>query len=696
MAKDEKRISEMFSNLEADIDSMKVSFDDAESVETESKHLEKILEASAAMTSNLNIDNLMENATDCVLKVMNAERGFLILADDDGELDFVVARTTDGSIIEDASREVSRGVIEKVIEKAEPVRTVDALHDERFDNRSSIKALELRSVLCVPLICKGVARGVLYVENRSFAGQFNQADLHYLSLLANQAAIALENARMYRTLEEAERQARAFAEKIVAESPIGIITISSEGVVTSMNPALIKMLGEGSEVSRGLNIRDIPGLWASHGDVLEEALGGRPARVERRAYTSVHGGRELLLTCQLTPMRNSEGDVEGVLLLVEDVTEKAQLEEQLIRSEKLSALGQLVSGVAHELNNPLSVITGYSQLLTRDVDDQNLRKKLTSISEEAQRCARIVKDLLDFGRQREPVKTFENLNTILEDSLRLRTYQLNVDNVEVTTNLDPHLPNTMVDKHQFAQVFINLINNAHQAMSHQTSPRKLSISSSASPSMISITFSDTGPGIPEEHLDKIFDPFFTTKEPGKGTGLGLSVSYGIVKSHGGQVTVSSRQDQGATFTVRVPIHQPPVIVERKPVAEESQGTGASGAKILLLEKDQSILEMMTDLLSSEGYEVVRVCDGTSAIEKIASNTFDLIFADASTPGVAGRDLYSFIIKTDPDLAERTIFTTGTEEEELAEELAELTGKPCLRKPYETDKALSLMRETMSS
>lgn len=247
----------------------------------------------------------------------------------------------------------------------------------------------------------------------------------------------------------------------------------------------------------------------------------------------------------------------------------ASTQNQLLQSAKLAAIGQLVSGVAHELNNPLAGVMGYSELLLgKDINDYS-RSGLKKIYNEAQRAARIVKNLLSFARAQKPERKLVSINDLILSTIELRHYELKVNNVSVHTDLDPRLPATVADPHQLQQVFLNLINNAEQAIlsappeahalraSEVTTPTgNIIVTSKANAHNMNITFSNDGPSIPREDLDKVFDPFFTTKEVGKGTGLGLSICHGIIAEHGGRISVESPQDgrpEGVSFTIELPL-----------------------------------------------------------------------------------------------------------------------------------------------
>ena len=245
----------------------------------------------------------------------------------------------------------------------------------------------------------------------------------------------------------------------------------------------------------------------------------------------------------VSPWYDKNNRLVGSIHVAKDISNEKLLQQQLIQSEKLSAIGELISGIAHELNNPLTGVMGYSQLLQLRKDlDERARDSLLKINNLALRCQKIVQNLLSFARKQKPERTLSNINDILERTVELRNYELAVNNIEIVRELDRNLPKTIADAHQLQQVFLNIITNAEQAMLQAHGRGRLVIRSRADlqNNHIVVEIIDDGPGIPEAHLSKIFDPFFTTKEVGKGTGLGLSLSYGIIKEHGGNIYALSR------------------------------------------------------------------------------------------------------------------------------------------------------------
>ncbi|MEE8470904.1 MAG: response regulator [Dehalococcoidia bacterium] len=227
--------------------------------------------------------------------------------------------------------------------------------------------------------------------------------------------------------------------------------------------------------------------------------------------------------------------------------------EQLLESEKLAAIGELVAGVAHELNNPLAAISLYSELLLDEVEDVGTKERLEIVNGQTERAITIVNNLLSFARKHEPQKSYTSVNESVASAVELRAYELNLDNIKVVQELDPDLPGTMADSHQLQQVFLNFISNAEQAMKEAHGKGNLLIQSRKAGDIIQVSFTDDGVGISAEKLNRVFEPFFTTKDVGKGTGLGLSICHGIIQEHGGQIRVESTIGKGTTFMVEIPI-----------------------------------------------------------------------------------------------------------------------------------------------
>jgi signal transduction histidine kinase len=356
-------------------------------------------------------------------------------------------------------------------------------------------------------------------------------------------------------------------------------------------------------------------------------------------------------------------------------------QDQLLHSDRLSALGQMVSGVAHELNNPLSGVIGFSELALKNNVDPAIERDLQRIDREAQRCQHIVQNLLNFARRTKPERKAMDLNELVENVLDLRAYQLRLDNIRVETELAPNLPRTLGVYHQIQQVLLNIINNANQAMLEVRGERLLKLTTEVDNSRILIRVSDTGPGIAPMALAKVFEPFFTTKAAGKGTGLGLSLSQGLVKDHGGEIRVESLVGKGTTFTVEIPIlevREEPVAAKLATVPEIPEVP----RNILVVDDEEVIVELLNEVLSTVGHRVETARNGKQALDKIMSNGYDVIISDLKMPGLDGSGLYDSVCREKPEMAHRFVFSTGDATSPATQDFFKKTGCPCLSKPFD--------------
>jgi two-component system, NtrC family, sensor kinase len=357
---------------------------------------------------------------------------------------------------------------------------------------------------------------------------------------------------------------------------------------------------------------------------------------------------------------------------------------QLIQSEKLSGIGEFIAGVAHELNNPLTSVMGFSELLQNASVAPAEKRYLEMIHKCALRCQKIVQALLGFARRSTPERKAVCVNQLAEAAVEILFYQLRTSNVEAILELDPDLPHAMVDPHQIQQVFVNLINNARQAIEAHQPKGRIKVITATNDGFVRIIIQDNGPGIPEQNLSKIFDPFFTTKEVGKGTGLGLSLVYGIIKEHGGTIVPRSRPGEGATFIIELPVTAKPaeVVAETPdPMVHLGKGREGVGKRVLVIDDEEPILQMVREALTPQGYEVDIAPDGATALQCISEKQYDVALCDWKMPGLNGQQVYERARALNPALSDRIIFITGDIISERARKFLEQQNKVCLPKPF---------------
>lgn len=412
-------------------------------------------------------------------------------------------------------------------------------------------------------------------------------------------------------------------------------------------------------------------------------------------------GQQLTLWSNKLPLIDVDGALTGVLTVGIDVTElkRAQREieqqrEALHQSEKLTALGSLLAGVAHELNNPLSIVVGRATMLEEQVTDPWLVDRIGKIRVAAERCGRIVKTFLAMARQKRPSWRKAQINDVIADAVELLSYGLRASDIRVELDLAPDLPVALVDRDELSQVFANLLVNAEQALSQSGPPRRIAISTREKPAgMIQIAFSDNGPGIPDAVRHRVFEPFFTTKPTGIGTGIGLSVCRGIVLAHGGSIDVESTSNVGTTFVVRLPLREAPPSPEDAPSPIMSH---IGSRRILVVDDEPEITEMVAEMLRGAGHEVDAVQSGTDALDCLERLAYDLVVADLRMPGLDGRELFERAIRLRPSLSRRFLFLTGDTLSPLARRFLEEAGRRHLRKPVTPDELRTAVEEVITA
>jgi len=362
-------------------------------------------------------------------------------------------------------------------------------------------------------------------------------------------------------------------------------------------------------------------------------------------------------------------------------------QEQLLQSEKMSAVGQLISGVAHELNNPLTAILGYAQLLEGAGLEPRSADYVRKLFKQAQRTHRVVQNLLSFARQRKPQKQEVDLRKVLEESLTLREYDLKVNNVSLEREIPDDLPSVVADPHQLEQVFLNVINNALDAMVEGSGSGVLRVRVFKKDAYVCVEFDDSGPGIKDP--SRIFDPFYTTKSVGKGTGLGLSICYGIVKEHGGEIVARNRDEGGATIAVRLLASEKPALPETvAPTRRESLLAG----RVLLVEDEEAVLEFERDVLVGAGADVTTSMSVEDTQQRLRNGSFDVIVMNGRMPGgCSAREMYEWIAKNCPGMEKGLLLTFSTVTDAETRSFLHEHSVPSLAKPFEVADLISQVR-----
>jgi signal transduction histidine kinase len=391
--------------------------------------------------------------------------------------------------------------------------------------------------------------------------------------------------------------------------------------------------------------------------------------------------------------------------LVRDVSERKKLDDetrdiyhQLLQAEKMAALGQTISGVAHELNNPLATILSWAERLTqKQTLEPSVRRGLDTILSESERAARIVRNLLTFARKRQTTRAMVDVNQVVRETLALRAYEQRVSNIEIIDALAAGLPLVFADGHQVQQVLLNLIINAEQAMLSANGRGILVVRTwhDAERETVILEINDDGPGIPDELQPKIFDPFFTTKDVGQGTGLGLTVAYAIVQEHAGRIRLESRSGRGASFYVELPVTGGKLPEAPAGLGRQQPLEAVAGASVLVVEDEAPLAAAVTDALRDAGYVVDHAADGEEALDRVKDQSFDLVVCDLKMPRVDGQSFYRSLAEAAPGLATRVLFVTGDVAGTDAETFLKESGCRWLEKPFRLGDLLRAVREELS-
>lgn len=436
--------------------------------------------------------------------------------------------------------------------------------------------------------------------------------------------------------------------------------------------------------SEGVAVSQVAVLWSKDRIVGMLMIGCREAREFSAAEVNL-----------ISAVANQIATAIDKSLLLEQTREAYETlrhtQQQLLQSEKMAAVGQLISGVAHELNNPLTAILGYSQLLNADdVSTERRREYVEKLHRQAQRTHHIVQSLLSFARQRKPQRASVDLHQILEDTLILREYDLRLKKIRVHRDFDPKLPVTSADFNQLQQVFLNILNNAIDAIEETGRSGEISIATRTADGRLRVEFTDSGPGVQNPH--RIFDPFYTTKPVGKGTGLGLSICYGIIKEHGGDIEAGNSPSRGATFVITLPL-----LVGSSSLnsAGESGSKCMLRGKILLVDEVETVLQLEEEVLGAAGASVRLARTMAQAVEILKQQSVDAIVCDAKlSSGDSIADLHAWVEKMRPELASKVLFTVSTAGEEDVLKFLRGTGCPVLRKPFQIEEFLAAVKSVL--
>ncbi|HEX6643722.1 MAG TPA: ATP-binding protein [Gemmatimonadales bacterium] len=520
------------------------------------------------------------------------------------------------------------------------------------------------AIWCVaPLTARGRVTGAVVI--RDPAGPYAAGAPALLEALAGLVSVALESAHLVDLHDDGRRS----WQEVVDALSLALCIVDREGRIRRANRAFAALVDAPPAALVGHPWAAFtPPDWSGELQRLIEAR-GEGGEVELETL-------ERVFCVSAVPV--SEGDTGNVVLLFDDHTERRRLQDKLVQSTKLSAMGQLVAGVAHELNNPLASVVGFADFLGEIPDvPPSLREPLNVIREEAERASTIVRNLLGFARKQERQRRPAALGPLIESTMALLRNPLMASRVDSRIEIEPALPPISIDANQVQQVLVNLVTNAAQAIASTGSAGTVTVRARRFLDELLIDVVDDGPGMAPEIAAQVFDPFFTTKPPDEGTGLGISISQGIVREHGGRITLETAPGQGATFTIHLPLHEGAPAPEPAPQVEPP----ATRLRVLVVDDEPHILHYMSATLAAWGHAVAVAEDGDEGLAAAASGEFDLVITDLRMPRMSGREFFESVRARNPAMAERIFFSTGDTVRGDTLAFLEMLERPFLHKPF---------------
>jgi PAS domain S-box-containing protein len=515
-----------------------------------------------------------------------------------------------------------------------------------------------------------------------------------------------------REMEHALHRQQEFASRLMDSFPDLVVALDTEARYTFASPQIYDVLGYHPEelIGKKLGGRTDPQDRAAMLELFDDLISGRRSNGQIEYRTQHKSGAWRLLRASARPLHDETGRTTGIIASARDITDQQRLQQQLIQTERLAAMGQMIAGVAHELNNPLTAILGVTELMRDQTGDETSRRQLDLAHRQARRAAHIVQSLLVFSRPATPRTTLLHLGDLLRRTLQLHEHSLRSNNIQVDFVTRPDLPTVLGDSNQLTQVFLNLIVNAEQAVREIRDQGTLRIRLGVVGDRVLITFQDDGVGIRRETLPRIFDPFFTTKRPGRGTGLGLSICMAIVREHNGDISAQPLPDGGSVFTVSLPVcTQTVALVEPNPAPParaESPAPAAAplaGKRILVVDDEEGIRELVSDSLAARSIFVDCAASSEEALELASRHSYDAIVCDLNLESESGLAVSGFDVhdRICENLASRSaarppfIFMTGDLVDSAANEQVSRDGSHFLQKPFRIADLLSLISESIS-
>ena len=596
----------------------------------------------------LNASKVLQRFIEAAVDVMRADGAAIGLVADDR----IAVTTTHGlgGTLAGASFTVQESAMGRAARSGTPLTIADA-HEEPA-GEDVLACPEARGVMMIPVHRRAERIGALVLFFRK-PRDITEREVAHVEAMGDLLSVALANAELVETLRKTEWRFRT----LFRAAPDAVLTVLQSGRIREANDAVQDLVGLQPVQLVGRMLEDLvlpedrPHLTNQVARVME----GDEARFEVRVWNG-HNVRIASLAARLLP----EAEPPQMLVVGRDMTSDREMRARLAESERLASAGELLAGVAHEVNNPLSTISAFAQILERGKLTASQRESVEVIRSETVRASQVVRDLLTFARRSESEVGTICVNELVERTMRLRTHDLRSRGVECQTVLADDLPYVMGDPRQIQQVLLNLLTNASQAMA-PTAGGTLRIESRREGDRVLLEITDSGPGIPPDVRAHIFEPFFTTKDDG--TGLGLSVSYGIVAAHGGTITIPRSTDQGTMFRVALPAYDPE--------SQENGGVSSvlatpsplDGTHMLLVTRDSTMRGSVQAFARLRGFRVTPASDGAAALACVRSETFDLAVVDLDAPGVRAATFFSSLKREQSWLVNRLLFLNASQADE---------------------------------
>ncbi len=661
-------------------------------VQVRTQELQTLLGLSENLARVLNRDDLMKALTDAVRRLLDCPIAACLLCPTPREATLI----WQGPLAKNAQAPLKHYLRMTFLNANGRLwrRTVVRVHKEStLEPGESTDLLEwpLPTQIHASIRLHGQTVGLLWT-GRSGDKDFSLEEEQYLMAVAQQANNALAR------LEAVEMHQRSRLQAILDSTPDGLLLLDEDGHVEVASPTAQEML------SLLADVNDRGQVERLGGHALQEIV--RTVQQEGVFETeAMVGPHPLVFNLQARPVREREKPIPGLLVRIADMTRERHTQEQLFQTSKLASVGELAAGVAHEINNPLTAVVGFSEMLLRRVTEPDSKEMVERIFSAGQRTRRIVQNLLHFSRglqTRELTKT--DINEVVGQTVGLVRRQMELSGLTVVEQYDRSLPYVTTDVGGVGQIILNLLQNAHDAIRDSgTGGTVIVRTHDAGPEQVEVQVEDDGPGISAEIRSRIFDPFFTTKPPGYGTGLGLSISHRVARELGGQLSVRTAEGIGTTFTLRLPVTFVPPKHENGPTASKREADRPEefdliGRRVLIVDDESLARDIMQQFLASVGAEVTTLVDGQSALTHLLEERadYDLISLDIKMPGLDGIDLYKRLMNTRPELAQRVIFVTGDIVSQITADFLEISGRPALSKPFNREELLTIVQKVILS